>query len=80
MGLATSLSYILQLAVVMIHFVMKSSYFALSLKGFEVKQLPEMIKAASPIFVKKAAGMLRGIFLSRMNSYVALTTAAIAAQ
>ena len=56
MGLATSLSYILQFATVMIHFVAKSSYFALSLKGFEVKQLPEMIKAASPIFVKKAAG------------------------
>lgn len=80
MGLATSLSYILQFAVIMIHFVRKSSYFSLSLKGFDVKHIPEMIKAASPIFVKKAAGTLRGIFLSRMNLYVALTTAAIAAQ
>ena len=80
MGLATSLSYILQFAVIMIHFMRKSSYFTLSLKGFDVKQIPEMIKAASPIFVKKAAGTLRGIFLSRMNLYVALTTAAIAAQ
>lgn len=67
MGLATSLSYILQFAVIMIHFMRKSSYFSLSLKGFDVKQLSEMIKAASPIFVKKAAGTLRGIFLSRVN-------------
>ncbi len=80
MGLATSLSYILQFAAVMLHFVRKSSYFTLSLKGFEIKQLPEMIKAASPIFVKQAGGTLRGIFVSRMNLHVALTTAAIAAQ
>ena len=80
MGLATSLSYILQFAVVMMHFMRKSSYFTLSLRGFVIEQIPEMIKAASPIFVKKAVGTLRGIFLSRMNLYVALTTAAIAAQ
>ncbi|MBQ6971696.1 MAG: ATP-binding protein [Synergistaceae bacterium] len=80
MGLATSLSYILQFAVIMLHFVRKSSYFTLSLKGFEAGQIPEMVKAASPIFIKKAAETLRGIFLSRMNLYVALTTAAIAAQ
>ncbi|MBR0279583.1 MAG: hypothetical protein IJQ75_06330 [Synergistaceae bacterium] len=80
MGLATSLSYILQFAVVMLHFVRKSSYFTLSLKGFEIKQIPEMIKAASPIFIKKAASTIRAIFLSRTNLYVALTTAAIAAQ
>ena len=56
MGLPTSLSYIFQFAVIMIHFIRKSSYFALSLSDIEVKQIPENDKGCFPDIRKGSYG------------------------
>ena len=80
MGLATSASYMIQFLVLMTHFMKKNSYFVISLKGFESSQLAEMMKAASPTFVLKLATALRDLAINRINIYVALSAAAIAAR
>ena len=80
MGIATTVSYILQALVLLPHFMKRNSYFRLSLKGFTVMHIPEMIEAALPTFTLKLATALRDLAVNRINIYVALTTAAIAAR
>ena len=80
MGLATSLSYMMQFFMLITHFMRKTSYFALSLKGFEAVQVIEMAKAAAPTFVLKLATALRDLVVNRVNIYVAFSAAAIAAR
>lgn len=80
MGIATSASYVIQALLLLTHFMRKNSYFRTSLKGFESSQIPEMIKAASPTFTLKLATALRDLAVNRINIYVALSTAAIAAR
>ena len=80
MGLATSASYVIQFLVLMTHFMKKTSYFRTSLKGFESSQIADMMKAASPTFVLKLATALRDLAINRINIYVALSAAAIAAR
>ncbi len=80
MGLATSASYMIQFLVLMTHFMKKTSYFGMSLKGFESSQLAEMMRAASPTFVLKFATALRDLAVNRINLSVALSAAAIAAR
>ena len=80
MGIATSASYVLQALVLLPHFLRKNSYFRTSLKGFAFGQLPDMLRAASPTFMRKLATALRDLAVNRINIYVALSTAAIAAR
>lgn len=80
MGLATSISYMLQFLMLITHFMRKNSYFQISLKGFEASQVTEMVKAASPTFVLKLATALRDLVVNRINIYVAFSAAAIAAR
>ena len=80
MGLATSISYMLQFLMLITHFMRKNSYFQISLKGFEASQVIEMVKAASPTFVLKLATALRDLVVNRINIYVAFSAAAIAAR
>ena len=80
MGLATSASYVIQFLVLMTHFMKKTSYFRTSLKGFESSQIADMMKAASPTFILKLATALRDLAINRINIYVALSAAAIAAR
>ena len=80
MGLATSISYMLQFLMLITHFMRKNSYFKISLKGFERSQVSEMMKAASPTFVLKLATALRDLVINRINIYVAFSAAAIAAR
>ncbi|MBR4195934.1 MAG: ATP-binding protein [Synergistaceae bacterium] len=80
MGLATSASYFLQFLMLMTHFMKNTSYFRISLKGFESSQLTEMMKAASPMLVLKLATALRDLAVNRINLSVALSAAAIAAR
>ncbi len=80
MGIATTVSYVLQSLLLITHFMRKNSYFRLSLKGFNLSNIPEMIGAALPSFTLKFATMLRDLFINRINIYVALSTAAIAAR
>ncbi|MBQ7220654.1 MAG: ATP-binding protein [Synergistaceae bacterium] len=80
MGLATSISYMLQFLMLVTHFMRKNSYFKISLKGFEASHIYEMAKAASPTFVLKLATALRDLVVNRINIYVAFSAAAIAAR
>lgn len=80
MGLATSASYMIQFLIIITHFLKKTSYFKTSLRGFEYSQLVEMMKAASPTFVLSLATALRDLAINRLNIYVALSAAAIAAR
>ena len=80
MGAATSLSYLLQLAVLMTHFLKKTRYFGFSLSAFAPVQLVQIARAASPTFVRKLANIFRDLFINRFNLAVALTTAAVAAR
>lgn len=80
MGIATTVSYILQSVLLLTHFMKKNSYFRLSLRGFTPMLIPEMIGTALPAFTLKLATALRDLAVNRINIYVALTTAAIAAR
>lgn len=80
MGFSTSLSYLFQLGILLTHFMKSSSYFRFSLSAFSPGQLPEIIKAGSPTFVKKLANISRELFINRFNLAIALTTAAVAAK
>lgn len=80
MGLSTSLAYLLQLGILITHFMKSSRYFEFSLSAFSAGQLSEIVKAGSPTFVKKAANIFRELFINRFNLAIALTTAAVAAK
>ena len=80
MGLATSISYVIQLLIIMTHFLKKNCYFHFSFRALYVKQIKEIFQAASPTFVSKFATTLRDLLINRINLMVALTTAAIAAR
>ena len=80
MGLATSVSFLIQLGMLCTHFLRKNGYFHLDLKCFQPGMVKEIMKAGSPTFVRKLATILRDLLVNRMNLTVALTTAAIAAR
>lgn len=80
MGLATSLAYVLQFAILITHFLKKTRGFSFSLSAFQPSQLAGIFKAASPQFLMKFATALRDLFINRINLVVALTTAAVAAR
>ncbi|MBR0256131.1 MAG: ATP-binding protein [Synergistaceae bacterium] len=80
MGLATSLSYLVQLAILMTHFFKRTCGFGFSLKAFSPGQIADIVRAGSPTFVRKIANLLRELFINRFNLAIALTTAAVAAR
>ena len=80
MGLATSCGYVLQLLVLLIHFMRPNHFFRLSLRGIRFGALREIIRGGSPSFVKRAAGTLKDILINHLNLMAALTTVAIAAR
>ena len=80
MGAATSASYMIQLLVVCYYLIRKNSYFRISLKALNLRQLPELCRKGSPALVKKLAGTLRDVVTNHFNVILALTSAAIAAK
>ena len=80
MGLATSVSMWLQLAVLMIHFLRKTGYFRFSVKAFTGTHLKNIVKNGSLSFVKKLAIILRDTATNRINLLIAVSTAAVAAK
>ena len=80
MGLASSISYLVQFLIILIHFVMRRSYFHFSLKFLTMKHLKEILKNGSPAFVKKIAKTLRDVLINYINIMVALSAVAIAAR
>mgnify|MGYP002624020693 CR=1 FL=1 len=80
MGVATSAAFIIQLAMLVGHFLRKDGYFRISLRGIQGGQMGAVARAGSPTFVRKLATILRDLLVNRMNLAVALSTAAIAAR
>ena len=80
MGLATSIGYILQLLVLLLHFRQPNHFFRLSPKLIRSSQLREVIRGGSPSFFKRAASTLRDILINHINLMASMTTAAIAAR
>ena len=79
-GLATSCGFVLQLLVLLTHFIRPKRFFRLSLKNIRRGQLAEIARGGSPSLVKRAAGTLKDILINHLNLMAALTTAAIAAR
>jgi len=80
MGLATSAAYYVQLVVLVIHFLKRSSYFRLSLKACKLRCLKDLTRNGTPALIKKLAGTLRDILLNYINIMVAVSAVAIAAR
>ncbi|MCR4923052.1 MAG: hypothetical protein K5931_03495 [Lachnospiraceae bacterium] len=80
MGLATSISYIIQFLIIFSYFAFKSKYFKLSLKFISFKNIADLCKNGTPAFIKKIAGAFRDVALNYINIVFALTYAAIAAR
>lgn len=79
-GLATSIAYIVQMLVMMIHFFKRSSYFRLSLRACKRRLLKEIFRNGNPALIRKLSGTLGDIFINYINIMVALSTVAIAAK
>ena len=80
MGLATAVSYWVQLAVLLTHYRKGNSGYHLRLSGISLRECGAIAKYGSPTFVRKLSTILRDLFVNRMNLSVALTTAAVAAR
>ncbi len=80
MGLATSLSYIVQLLVLMPLFFSKKGYFRLSLKAIRPGSLISICRNGTPALTKRAAGTLRDILVNHVTIMTAVSFAAIAAR
>ncbi|MBR1635366.1 MAG: ATP-binding protein [Lachnospiraceae bacterium] len=80
MGVATSAAMWLQLAAIMIYFAGRSRYFRVTMRAFSFSHLKDIVKDGSLTFVKRLATILRDIATNRINLFVAVSTAAIAAR
>ena len=80
MGAATSIAMWLQLCVIMIHFIKKGGYFRFSLKALTYNHFKDIVKNGSLSFIKRLATILRDIGTNRINLFIAVSTAAVAAK
>ena len=80
MGLATSLSFAVQFLILVSHFLGNRSYFRISFRGIRRSLVSEVSKAGSPTTVRKLFTTLRDLTINRINLYVAISSAAIAAR
>lgn len=80
MGLATSISYILELSIMLSHFIYKKSYFRFNLRTLSKENIKGMLAGGSPTFVMKLATIIRDIAINRLNLAIALSAAAVVAR
>lgn len=80
MGIATTISFYIQLIFLLSFYLRKNSYFRFSFSNLRFIQLFEIAKEGMPTLVRKFATVLRDLFISRINLSVALTGAAVAAR
>lgn len=79
-GLATSLSFVVQLIIVLFHFRKKERIIRFSLKGIPWKETSCIFKESSTSLVRRIVSVLRDVVLSRLNLAVAFATSAIVAK
>ena len=80
MGLATAISFNVQLLFLLTHFMKRNNYFAFSFRGIRFRNLKAVAKAGSPTLVQRAAITLRDLSVNRLNLMVAVSTTAVAAR
>ena len=80
MGIATSVSTYIQLALLLTHFKRRESFFHISLRDMTITSIAKIAKDGAPSFVQRLATTLRNLFISRFNLAIALSTAAVAAR
>jgi len=80
MGLATSVSHYVQLAMLVMHFYSKTSYFRLSSGRIGFGNARPVIKAGSPAFFRKIFTIARDLITNHINLAVAVSAAAIVAR
>ena len=80
MGVATSISYAVQLIMLIVFLLRKRSFFRLSLKAFRCKDISDLAKNGSPSLVQSLAFTLRDLSINRLNLLFAVSTAAIVAR
>jgi len=80
MGMATSVSYVIQFVILILHFLKKGSYFKLRHTKSDPQSRKEMLKAGTPAFVRKLFVILRDLITNHINIAVAVSAAAIAAR
>ena len=80
MGLATSVSTWIQLAMLLTHFLRRNSFFRILSGHISFFSIPRIVREGAPSFVQRLATALRDLFISRFNLALALTEAAVAAR
>ena len=80
MGMATSVSFLAQLLVLLLHFLRKDGYFRFSLKGFHLSYLKSISKNGALTLLRSLATILRDLFTNHLNLAVAVGMAAVAAK
>ena len=80
MGLATSISHYVQIAMLIAHFFSKTSYFRLSFGKIGFKDASAIVKAGSPAFFRKIFTIARDLITNHINLAVAVSAAAVVAR
>lgn len=80
MGVATSVSLTVQLAILVAFLLRNNGKSRFSLKAFRSKEISELVKAGSPTLVQSLAVSLRDVSINRLNLLFAVSTAAIVAR
>ena len=80
MGLATSVSLIVQLLILVPFMLRKDFYFRPTLKGFGVSEMGNIVKSGFPSLVQSLAVSLRELFVNRINLFFAVSSVALVAR
>lgn len=79
MGLTTSLSYVVALAIMLLHFTKKDIIFKFSLKNLKLKDMTEIFATGSSSAVGSASSMLRNAVLNQIMVASVMSSTAVAA-
>ena len=80
MGIATSLAYWAQAAVLLVYVLRKSNALRFTLRGAKFGYSLTIFRNGSAKALQRAAGVLRDLVVNKINIVIALTTGAIAAR
>lgn len=80
MGIATTIAFYMELAMLLYHFAKKNANFRLFTRKCNFSDNWAIFKTGSPTLIRKLATVLRDLFINRLNLVVALSTVAVAAR
>ena len=80
MGIATSVSVIIQLFMLLFYLFRKKSYFRLSLNSLRPSEIKNLTKSGFPALVQDLAVDLRELSINRINLFFAVSSVALVAR